>query len=346
MLKLSKDDRKQLREAILSAYPDPTDLAILVDEGLNENLAAIAGQGNLTQTAFELIRWAIAKGRLDELVVALYEDTKNPEIQRFCAPIQSYLQQCLLLNASDRLPAPSEFAIDWDVEVSEEELQLFLPKQFTFEADVGQLRYGLELANSVCKVTFSDRPDECGTGVLIGPDLVLTNYHVLSLDEHSDLSAIARSARFQFGYVSTDWGKTLRTETLRVSENEPVVKASPISQLDYVLLRLSSVPAAIAPVPLDSEGRLMPRSPLNILQHPDGEKLKVSLSNNGVVKTDEVKGLVLYVNPTKGGSSGSPCFNNDWKLVAVHHKEKQTSFGSVREGILFRAIYPEISQFL
>jgi endonuclease G, mitochondrial len=84
------------------------------------------------------------------------------------------------------------------------------------------------------------------------------------------------------------------------------------------------------------------RSPLNILQHPEGTALKVSLSNNGVVKTNEQKGLVLYVNPTKKGSSGSPCFDNDWKLVALHHKSLQTSFGSVREGILFSAIHRHI----
>jgi hypothetical protein len=346
MLKLSKEERKQLREAILSAYPSYGDLEVLIDEGLDENLAAIAGGNNLSQVVYKLIEWAIAKGRLDELVISLYEDTQNPEIQRFCAPIQDYLQQHLLLNStvSDSISLRDSF--DWDIEVSDEELQGFLPKQFSLEADVGQLRRGLELANSVCKITFADRPDECATGVLIAPDLVLTNYHVLSLEETSNLEKIAKSLHFQFGYVSTELGMSIPIERFTVAAHQPVVQASPVHQLDYTLLRLNSQPPSLKPIPFDSEFQLSPKSPLNILQHPDGEKMKVSLSNNGVVKTDNMRGLVLYVNSTRGGSSGSPCFNDEWKLVALHHKEKQTSFGSVREGILFRSIYAEISKFL
>ena len=346
MLNLSKEERKQLREAILSAYPDPDDLEILIDEALDENLAAIAGGRNLTQVVHKLIKWSIAKNRLDDLVIALYEDTQNPDIQRFCAPIQDDLRQRLLLNASVSYSISLRDSFDWDLEVSDEELQGFLPKQFSLEADVGRLRRGLQLANSVCKITFTDRPYECATGVLIAPDLVLTNYHVLSLEETSNLEKIAKALHFQFGYMSTELGMSIAIESFTVSTNQPIVQASPVHKLDYVLIRLNTQPVSLTPVPFDLDHQLLPKSPLHILQHPDGEKMKVSLSNNGVVKSHHERGLVLYVNSTQGGSSGSPCFNDQWKLVALHHKEKQTSFGSVREGILFRSIYAEISNFL
>ena len=346
MLNLSKEERKQLRQAILSAYRSEGDLEILIDEALDENLVAIAGGRNLNQVVYKLIEWSIAKNRLDDLVIALYEDTQNPEIQRFCAPILDYLRQRLLLNASVSNSISLKDSFDWDIEVSDEELQGFLPKQFSIEADVGQLRRGLELADSVCKITFTDRPDECGTGVLITPDIVLTNYHVLSLEETSNLEKIAKTVHFQFGYVSTELGMSIPVQSFTVATNQPVVQASPVHKLDYVLMRLNTQPVSLTPVPFDLDDQLLPRSPLNILQHPDGEKMKASLSNNGVVKTNNVRGLVLYVNSTQGGSSGSPCFNDDWKLVALHHKEKQTSFGSVREGILFRSIYAEISNCL
>ncbi|MBD2066084.1 trypsin-like peptidase domain-containing protein, partial [Leptolyngbya sp. FACHB-671] len=118
-------------------------------------------------------------------------------------------------------------------------------------------------------------------------------------------------------------------------------------ELDYALLRLNpDEDLATEPVSYNASSQLEPRAPLNILQHPEGDAMKVSLSNNGVVKTREARGLVLYVNPTKRGSSGAPCFDNDWKLVALHHKEMATSFGSVREGILFSAIYSQISSVL
>ncbi|NJK52727.1 MAG: trypsin-like peptidase domain-containing protein [Leptolyngbyaceae cyanobacterium SU_3_3] len=261
------------------------------------------------------------------------------------------MQQRLRLNAADSGVSGSVLDLkpaDWNLEISDEELQAFLPKRFSFEADVGMLRRGLELANSVCKITFADRsPEVSGTGVLIAPGLVLTNYHVLSLKEGVDLNAIARSAQFEFGYISPKFGETGKTQMLKAVDDEPVARSSPIHQLDYALLRLNSnEDVSHEPVPFDATSQLMPNSPLNILQHPEGEKMKASLSNNGVVKTNEARGLVLYVNPTKRGSSGSPCFDREWKLVALHHKELATSFGSLREGILFSAIYPEISSVL
>lgn len=346
MLVLTNNERKHLRQAIVTAYPAPGDLEIFVDEALNQNLAAIAGGSNLNQTAHKLIQWAVAKGHTDALIMQLAQDTQNPDIQQICSRV---LQQYLSLNANDGVgPLPSMGQAAWDVNY--EELQSFLPKRFSFEADVGELQRGLELSKSVCKVTFADRSaDECGTGVLIAPDLMLTNYHVFSREAGADLDEIATQMRCEFGYTSAQSGN--QAYVCGAVENQAVVSASPINVLDYVLVRLrskddSANEKSIQPVAYNSTDQLTPRSPLNILQHPEGEQMKVSLSNNGVVKTDEARGLVLYVNAARPGSSGSPCFNQQWQLVALHHKGLATSFGSVREGILFSAIYPEIQSFL
>jgi hypothetical protein len=53
-MELSGSDRRKLREAILSAYPNPGELKIMVDEELGENLQAIAGGGNLNQVTIYL----------------------------------------------------------------------------------------------------------------------------------------------------------------------------------------------------------------------------------------------------------------------------------------------------
>lgn len=350
MLKLSGSDRKQLREAIQAAYPDPDDLKLFVDEEIGKNLAVIAGGGKLRQVVSALIKEAIAKGFIDRLILALAKDTDNPYIQSFCARVlPQYLQMKGDSAVASLLPL-TDVEASWGVEVTGEELQLFLPRQLSFESDVGSLRRGLDLAESVCKITVMNRSvAESGTGVLIARDLLLTNHHVLSLDASADLNEIARSAILQFGDISTQLGKMQKPQLRKAVEENPVLSASPIDQLDYVLIRLKplgNMEPTIEPVPLEITNILQVRSPLNILQHPEGEQMKISLSHNGIVKTDEKRGLVLYVNATKGGSSGSPCFNEDWKLVALHHKALATSFGSVREGILFSAIYPEIRSFL
>jgi endonuclease G, mitochondrial len=330
--KLSKEERKKLRELIESAYPAPNKLNIFVGEELNENLALIAGGNDHSDVIFNLITmWAIPKGRIQDLIEALAKDNSDrSDIQQFCAP---FLQ-------------PQWNPNSWDIDVESEELQLFLPKQFSVEADVGKLQHA---AQAVCKITFVDSESRSaagsGTGVLIAPGFVLTNYHVLSLQVGADLNQIAQSARFEFGYVSSQVGVATSTTVLTAINTEAVVAFSYIEELDYVVIQLSShQDLALEPVPLNINTKLLPRSPLHILQHPEGEEMKVSLSNNGVVKINEEKGLVLYVNQTKDGSSGSPCFDDDWRLVALHHKSMATSFGSVREGVLFSAIHRHITK--
>jgi endonuclease G, mitochondrial len=347
MLILSSDERRQLRVAMQKAYPSPEDLQIFVDKSLNQNLALISTGGSQRTVIFELIKSAIAKDYIDDLILALAKDTNRPDIQHFCGLV---LRQHLQLNASGDITAgawPDFESAAWDLRVSGEELQGFIPRQLSFETDVGELQRGLELAGSVCRITFIDRsPKESGTGVLIAPGLVLTNYHVFSRADNADLGAIASSARFEFGYVSSRFGERVRPPVLKAKE-QAVVASSPINRLDYVLVRLDLGEAlAIAPVPFDPGLGLTPKSSLNILQPPEGEQMKVSLSSDGVVKINESRGRVLYVSRTKSGSSGSPCFDRDWNFVALRHRELAMSFGSIKEGILFSAIYKQILQFL
>ncbi len=346
MLELSGNDRKALRQAIESAYPNPDDLSLFVDEELNKNLAAIA-DGNLRIKAFDLITWARANGYLEDLVLAIARDRpKRQDIQEFCAKV---LRQRIRLNADIRDRSDSFLSPDldaWGIDPQAEQLESFFPRQFSYEADVGLLRDGLNCSSAVCKITFSNRSATAsGTGVLIAPDLVLTNYHVLSRQENADLNAIVRTAQFHFGYINSHFGEQPKVQFVKPVESNPVISVSPISELDYALIRIApGTDFHATPVRLNSTAQLEPRSPLNILQHPEGEQLKVSLSNNGVVKIDKSRGLVLYVNKTNPGSSGSPCFNDDWQLVALHHKGLQTSFGSIREGILWSAIHQHIVQ--
>src|SRR6185369_6114461 len=56
---------------------------------------------------------------------------------------------------------------------------------------------------------------------------------------------------------------------------------------------------------------------LTIIQHPNGEQKQVCVRENRMIeRTDDV---VWYSADTLGGSSGSPVFNNDWYVVALHH---------------------------
>jgi len=75
--------RKVFREALQEVYPSAAALEVFVDEELNENLATVADGANLQVTAHGLIKWAKAKGRLDEVYEAFKgQNPKHPVIEK------------------------------------------------------------------------------------------------------------------------------------------------------------------------------------------------------------------------------------------------------------------------
>lgn len=353
MLNLSGTDRKQLREALTSGFRDYSALKIFVSDNFDFQLNQIA-PSTATKIAADALIEHFEEGSKDgdvsDLILALHKERpRNPEVQKLMLRLQGFLQQVMVLEPgmTDAVEMPFELPQPYD----DIQLESFLQPRLSYETDVGPLRQGLQLADAVCKVSFTDRAT-IGTGVLIAHDLVLTNYHVLSepVVERSRLVELAKTALFEFGFVSEEHYPPVSPDTFAIAATDPVVACSPTAQLDYALLRVEpKIKGAgyIKPVPIHSTQPLIAANDgLNILQHPQGCVMQVSLSASGVVQADVNRGRVWYVNRTKGGSSGSPCFNSKWEMVALHHASMSRSFGSIREGILLSSILAEISRFL
>lgn len=60
-----------------------------------------------------------------------------------------------------------------------------------------------------------------------------------------------------------------------------------------------------------------PGQHLNIIQHPQGRRKEVALQRNNI--TNVYTNVIRYATDTEPGSSGSPVFNNQWDLLAIHH---------------------------
>jgi endonuclease G, mitochondrial len=73
---------------------------------------------------------------------------------------------------------------------------------------------------------------------------------------------------------------------------------------------------------LGAEGKIIVRDPVNIVQHPKGELKQIAIRNNTLLDLPEDPGLdklAHYETDTEQGSSGSPVFNDQWEVIALHH---------------------------
>lgn len=81
---MSPDEAKKLCEAILSAFPSKSALEQTVFFELGEKLDAIIAGGSLRDVAFQLVAWATANGKDDDLIAGLRKaNPGNPVLRAF-----------------------------------------------------------------------------------------------------------------------------------------------------------------------------------------------------------------------------------------------------------------------
>lgn len=195
----------------------------------------------------------------------------------------------------------------------------FLPVRFLAD---GALR-----AEAVCRVlvsTVGAGQPELGTGLLIGPNTIMTNNHVIE-----DRMAAARSvAEFFF-----EEGRAIVRVALAPGALFITNKA-----LDFSIVALErGLVDDVQPIPLKRGMHVLPGERVNIIQHPRGRKKEVALQDNEVI--DREGEHVRYRTDTERGSSGSPVFNERWDLVALHHQGVEEDDGTAtNQGVRIDAI--------
>jgi V8-like Glu-specific endopeptidase len=191
------------------------------------------------------------------------------------------------------------------------------------------MRAGLAAANAVAKLSvvrhskgkieLGDTGEPLiylGTGWLIEKSLLLTNHHVVNAREDGEqdadetdlcLQAAATKATFDYNSEGTQGG---------VIDVKGLVAWD--AKLDYALLRIEPIdrePLLIGEQ-LALANNIRGNIALNIIQHPDGKAKKFAIRNNLLTEATDTE--LRYFTDTLGGSSGSPVFNDRWKVVGLH----------------------------
>jgi hypothetical protein len=191
--------------------------------------------------------------------------------------------------------------------------------------DIAFLRRGVELGAAVCRllVTLSGKR-YYGTAFRIGENLLLTNHHVLFDEDHGDAPATAVEA--WFGYERTFAGLQLEHSVVRC---DPATMVGDRAQ-DWAVVRvLAAMPVDAPVIQFGGAQPVRPDDRVYIIQHPGGAPKKIGMIHNVVRHVDD--DVVQYLTDTEGGSSGSPVFNEQWQLVALHHQWVEVVAGGVRE---------------
>lgn len=200
------------------------------------------------------------------------------------------------------------------------------PHLGTLDAEVWLARFET-IKRQVCRVEADGAA--LGTGFLVGPSAILTNWHVM---REARRRGVAEKVVCRFDYRrltdgSVDAGSVLKVEA--VADERPCSDAELTvtpdtpppapDELDYALLKLDgSVPERgflklADPPPSGSH------DPLIIVQHPNGSPLQFALDTDAVIGPVHEGLRLRYRTNTAPGSSGSPCFGMGWDLLALHH---------------------------
>jgi hypothetical protein len=175
---------------------------------------------------------------------------------------------------------------------------------------------GVSRGRAVARIGPSSE-EHFGTGFLIeggdldqrlaGQRLMLTCDHVVSDTNFKSLNPRRAVVTFR-----------AEDNSIRKFGVESVLWSSPEGDLDVSVLRLDGDTSGLPVVPWAKHPLDKDAQRVLIFGHAVGGALSFSLGDNRLVDRNER--FLQYRAPTVSGSSGSPVFNLEWELVAVHHR--------------------------
>lgn len=204
-----------------------------------------------------------------------------------------------------------------------------------------------------------------GSGFLTPDNYLYTNYHVFVTPsferKHSfgqaatpeQLSQIIVNSTIEFGFEEKSSMRN-NGNTYQLDVNDFCY--SHFRDLDYVRVKVKNNPVGQwQALSINADALLKKGDCVPIIQHPEGKIKQVALKSNHIKAFTDNNRKVFYATDTLKGSSGSPVFNLNWEVVALHHAGRKMENGAggylidgerqdSNKGILFKYILADVHQ--
>lgn len=206
---------------------------------------------------------------------------------------------------------------------------------------IAYLQTGLTAGQAVCRISIRDTRGSVigyGTGFLVSSGIIMTNNHVLPSQ------GVALTSVAEFNYQDDENFMPCPTYNFRLDPESLFITDK---ELDFTLVGIKENASLKKDIGAFGFLKLNPGTAgitegeyVSIIQHPKGGPKAVTLRENKV--SDMKEAFIHYLTDTEPGSSGSPVFNDQWELVALHHSgvphpEKKNEW-IANEGIRISAI--------
>lgn len=301
-MNITPNIKKELKKALLHAF-DTNTWKMMFTYRLDENLFQVVSAGPFGQVIYDSLEWAIKYGEEDKLILgALAENPGNPYLRAFG---QKY-----------------GFIIEDPIE---EHLESMVRSQNEFMNPLDVSSRLVELVGQICRIELSvEQP--LGTGFLLGPNVAMTNFHVMEKLFSKEFSP--DNYKFRFDYITFKDG-TKNPGTVYKLADDWLIHSSKKTELDYALLRLKGNPGTddtMKNLKLHNKSRgwlkvtdyvqNFTNSICWIIQHPFGNRLKLDYyKTEGLIQNGT---RIKYKINTQEGSSGAPILNHNLDLVGLH----------------------------
>ena len=339
----------------------PNEFEQFLEITLDRELHNYVMRADFTYEVFQLIKRSNKDGWYPEFIMALMQaKSKEKAFSRLAFELK--------IGSATYLDAP-ENPVDYNG------LQALVNRAPFFDPEP-LISNIIRIKRCLCRISIAGPDWEgFGTGFLVGPDLLLTNYHVMEPVFRDN--SLASKVSLTFDYENLENGNGINAGTvIKLAREFRVADSSyaqadatgipdidgiewPADRFDYALIRLEREIAA-EPVkstalrqdtPPPERGYIRPSAAptqeskdLIIFQHPKGGPVKIAIGLEKILGMDRHKRRVRYAVNTLAGSSGSPCFDQDFNWTALHNSGDPLWNPQYNQGIPITRILQDLAQ--